>query len=76
MDNATILSMVSNICTLLGSLAGIFATSKLTIYRIEQLEKKMDKHNQVIERVYLLEKHNEVQDEKIKNLEREIENEN
>lgn len=73
MDSTTIMSMISNVCTLIGSLAGIFATSKLTIYRIEQLEQKMDKHNQIIERVYLLEKHNEIQDEKIRYLEKEIE---
>lgn len=31
--------------TLLGTLGGIVAAGKLTAYRIEQLEKKVDKHN-------------------------------
>ena len=47
-------------------LRGIFVNSKLTAYRIEQLEKKQDKHNAVIERTYRLEKEVELQAEKIK----------
>ena len=38
----------------------------LQAQRIEQLEKKMDKHNQLIERVYRLEQHNVLVDEQIK----------
>jgi predicted nuclease with TOPRIM domain len=38
----------------------------LQAQRIEQLEKKMDKHNQLIERVYRLEQHNVLIDEQIK----------
>ncbi len=41
--------------TSIGSLAGILVSNKLTNYRIEQLEKKQDKHNGVIERVIALE---------------------
>ena len=49
----------------LGSILGVLVSSKLTIYRVEQLEKQVAKHNNVIERTYQLERHNEVQDEKI-----------
>ena len=38
----------------------------LQAYRIEQLEKKVEKHNQVIERTYALEKRADLIDEKIK----------
>ena len=38
-----------------GSLCGIVISSKLTTYRIEQLEKKVDKHNTIIERTFILE---------------------
>lgn len=38
----------------------------LQAQRIEQLEKKMDKHNQLIERVYRLEQHSVLTDEQIK----------
>ena len=41
--------------TLIGSVAGILTANKLTAYRIEQLEKKVEKHNSVIERTFKLE---------------------
>ena len=41
-------------------------TRALIEYRLMELEKKVDKHNGVIERTYNLEKSNEVQEEKIK----------
>ena len=40
---------------LIGSLGGILAASKLMNYRIEQLEKKVDKHNNVVERIAVVE---------------------
>ena len=43
----------------------VFNNSK-TLYRIEQLEKKQDKNNQLIERVYECESKIELQEEKIK----------
>lgn len=39
----------------LGSLGGVLISNKLTNYRIEQLEKKVEKHNNVIDRTYKLE---------------------
>lgn len=66
MTETIVVSLISLAGTLLGSILGIIATARLTTYRIEQLEKKVDKHNNVIERVYMLEKHEEVVDEKIK----------
>lgn len=38
--------------TLIGSLAGIMVSNKLVNYRLEQLEKKVDKHNNLVERMY------------------------
>lgn len=58
--------LVTMFGTLFGTFGGIMVSSKLTAYRIEQLEKKVDKHNSVIERVYALEKKDAVQDEEIK----------
>ena len=56
--------------TLAGTFGGILTSSKLTGYRIEQLEKKMDDHNnaetKLIERVFRLEKHASVVDEQVK----------
>lgn len=66
MDNTIIVALVSGMCTLIGTLGGIVASGKLTSYRLEQLEKKVDKHNKVIERTYNLEKQTELLSEKIK----------
>ena len=39
---------------------------EMQMYRIEQLEKKVDKHNNLVERTYELEKRTDVQEEKIR----------
>lgn len=59
-------SLLGVIGSFVGTLAGIMINSKLTNYRIEQLEKKVDKHNHVIERVYNLEKSEAVFKEDLK----------
>lgn len=41
--------------TLVGTFAGIIISNKLTIYRIDKLEEKVEKHNNIIERTYKLE---------------------
>ena len=46
---------MSLIGTLAGTFGGILVSSRLTTYRIEQLEKKVAQHNSVIERTYRLE---------------------
>lgn len=51
-----IVALCSLLGTLAGSIGGIFISSKLTTYRIEQLEKKVDKHNGLVERVVVLER--------------------
>lgn len=55
MTETIIVGVLSLIGTLGGSLFGILAANKLTTFRIEELEKKVEKHNNVIERVVLLE---------------------
>ena len=50
-----IASALSLIGTLIGTLGGILVSNKLTTYRIEQLETKVTKHNNIIERTYVLE---------------------
>lgn len=66
MNDAVLVAIISLIGTLVGSFAGIITANKLTTYRLEQLEKKVEKHNSVIERVYKLEKQEAVIDEEIK----------
>lgn len=68
MSEVVIVAILSLIGTLIGSLTGILTANKLTNYRIEQLEKKVEKHNNVIERVYNLEKEEAVIQEEISQL--------
>lgn len=65
MDSTVIVALLSLLGTVAGSGFGVIASSKLTNYRIEQLEKKVDKHNTVIERTYNLEKNLAIVNEQI-----------
>ena len=66
MDLQTFNTVISLCGSLIGTFAGIFATSKLTEYRIKKLEEKVEKHNNLIERMYRVEDKIELQEEKIK----------
>ncbi len=50
----------------LGSIFGILASARLTQYRLEQLEERVNKHNNLIERTYHLEEQLTLQAEKIR----------
>ena len=56
MAGQIIIAIISLIGTLIGTFAGILTSTKLSNYRIEQLEKKVEKHNSVVERTALLER--------------------
>lgn len=68
MDSTIIVALLSLLGTLIGSLGGIIASNKLVIYRIQELEKKVNKHNEVIERVYKLEEHEAIMDAELKSI--------
>lgn len=55
MDNTVLVALISFVGTCVGTIGGILATSKLTNYRLQQLEDKVNKHNSVIERTFKLE---------------------
>ena len=59
-------ALISLVGSGLGAFAGIIASAKLTNYRLEQLEKKVDKHNTVIERTFKLEEVQAVMQEQLK----------
>ena len=48
-----VLSLLGSLC---GTFAGIVTSTKLANYRIEQLEKKVEKHNSVVERTAVIER--------------------
>lgn len=55
MTDTIIVGLLSLAGTLLGTIGGIIATQKLVMYRLEQLEIKVDKHNKIVERTFQLE---------------------
>ncbi len=55
MPDAVLVALISGLCTLVGSLAGVMATSSVTSYRLKRLEDEVGKHNRIIERTYRLE---------------------
>lgn len=55
MNEAIIVALLGFAGTLLGSLFGVLAAQKLTQYRLSQLEEKVNKHNNLIERTFKLE---------------------
>jgi hypothetical protein len=55
MSEAIIVALLGFAGTLLGSLFGVLAAQKLTQYRLSQLEEKVNKHNNLVERTYKLE---------------------
>lgn len=57
--------------TCVGTFSGIYASSKLTAYRIAQLEKRVDKHNNVIERTFRLEENAKYINERLTRIEKE-----
>lgn len=55
MNDVVIVALIGALGSAMGSIFGIIASSKLTQYRLSQLEEKVDKHNKVVERTYVLE---------------------
>lgn len=68
MSEAVLVAILALIGTLGGTFGGILTANKLSNYRIEQLEQKVEKHNKVIERVYKLERDEAVMQEEIEHL--------
>lgn len=66
MEPTVISAILALVGSLVGTFAGIVTSSKLTEYRLKELEKKQDKHNQVIERTYKLEERMELVEERQK----------
>ena len=73
MTTEIIVALVALCGSLCGSWLANRKTLSLMLYRLEQLEKKVDKHNGVIERTYKLEENERVTEEKIKVINHRIE---
>lgn len=66
MNEAILVSLIGLAGSCTGSVLGIMASAKLTRYRLEQLEKKVQAHNNLIERTYRLEDAQNLLNEKVK----------
>ncbi len=66
MAETIIVGVLSLIGTGLGGVISVMTANKLTNYKIEQLQKQVEKHNSMIERTFKLEEHAAVVDEQIK----------
>lgn len=75
MRSEVLVALISLAGTLLGSFAGIITSSKLTAYRLEQLEKKVDRHNSFAERIPLAEEKIKVLNHRVEDLEKIYETE-
>lgn len=61
-------ALINAVSVIVSGLIAAIVSNKLMAYRIEQLEKKVDKHNSVIDRTYHLEAQVEVIENEIDNL--------
>lgn len=63
-------TIIVALLSLFGTLAGAYLANRkstaLVVYRLEQLENKVNKHNEVIERTYKLEEQEAILEEKVK----------
>lgn len=64
--SAIVVAVIAFVGTMGGSYMSNRKSQALIAYRLEQLEKKVDKHNSVIERTFKLEETEAVQNEQIK----------
>ena len=71
MIEAIMVALIGFLGTIFGSGLGIIASAKLTNYRLEQLEHKVNLHNNYIERLYILEKKEALLEQHIEDLYKE-----
>jgi len=72
MPTEVVMALISLAGTVIGSFSGIVVSNRLVNYRLEQLEKKVEKHNGVLERMYGLERQQQVLEEKVRSAEKRI----
>ncbi|MCH5317726.1 MAG: hypothetical protein J1E05_07085 [Eubacterium sp.] len=72
MTDSIIAAIIAMIGTCIGSFGGILTSSKLTSFRIEKLEEKVDKHNNFAERMPVIEEQIKAVNHRIDSLESKI----
>ena len=69
---AIIVAIIGATSSAFGGLIGVIINTKLITYRIEQLEIKVNKHNNLIERTYKLETAKEVTEKEIEDIKEDL----
>ena len=69
MSSEILVGLLSLAGTFIGTIGGVITSAKLTVYRISQLEKKVEKHNNVMNRTFVLEEQMKVANHRISDLE-------
>ena len=72
MSNEILIGILSLIGTLIGTIGGILASNRLVTYRLEQLEKKVGEHNNLIERMYKCEDRLNIVEHDISDLRKDV----
>jgi len=69
--STAVATVIVGVLSLIGTALGSFGGLKLMSYRIEQLEKKVDKHNNFAERMPVVEEQIKVINHRLEDLEHE-----
>lgn len=72
MSEAIIVAVLSLVGTALGSVVSVLTANRLTNFKIDALQKQVEKHNNLIERTFHLEEHAAVVDEQIRVTDRRL----
>lgn len=72
MTEAVVVALITGGITLAGTVISNMLNHSKTIYRIDQLEKKVEKHNNLVERMYICEGQIKVIEEKQKDLDSDL----
>ena len=72
--NEIAITLISSVATVIATVLTVWSGNKLTQFRIQKLEEKVEKHNSVVERTMVLEEQMKVANHRISDLE-EIEHE-
>ena len=72
MTEAVVVAVITGILTLIGTISSNHMTHPKTMYRIDQLEKKVEMHNNLVERMYIAEGQLKVLEEKQRDLDGDL----
>lgn len=72
LSEGVIIALIGILGSALGSFGGVLSSQKMVKYRLTKLEEKVDKHNNLVERMSTLELRNKVCEHRIENLEKKV----